>query len=345
MEQQTISIAKAGIQATLNARTSILAAANPINGRYDRQKSLKANVAMSPPIMSRFDLFFVVVDECDEVSDYNIARHIVSVHQRRDKAVQPKYSTAELQRYIKFARTIKPRLTKESSKLLSDCYRELRKGDGNRSSFRITVRQLESMIRLSEALARLYCEEEIKPKYVREAFKLLEKSIVHVEKDDVDLFADDEEHALDDADGDELPSSNPNASQDGARDRPSQRGAARKPADSIRYEKYVEIANVVAVHLRRLEQQGADAMRRSEVISWYLDSVGDRLTTKADLEAESVLAGRIIDRLITRDNVLVRVTEDMERLYDTEQERAEAEEAERKDPLLLVHPNYEPTQL
>lgn len=71
MEQQTISITKAGIQATLNARASILAAANPIYGRYDRSKTLKANVALSAPILSRFDLFFVVLDECDELADYN----------------------------------------------------------------------------------------------------------------------------------------------------------------------------------------------------------------------------------------------------------------------------------
>jgi DNA replication licensing factor MCM6 len=63
MEQQTISIAKAGIHATLNARTSILAAASPLWGRYDRSKPLKANVDISPPIMSRFDLFFVIFDE------------------------------------------------------------------------------------------------------------------------------------------------------------------------------------------------------------------------------------------------------------------------------------------
>jgi DNA replication licensing factor MCM6 len=65
MEQQTISITKAGIQATLNARTSILAAANPVYGRYDRTKTLKANVAVSAAIMSRFDLFFVILDECN----------------------------------------------------------------------------------------------------------------------------------------------------------------------------------------------------------------------------------------------------------------------------------------
>ncbi len=77
MEQQTISITKAGIQATLNARTSILAAANPVFGRYDKTKTLKANIAISAPIMSRFDLFFIILDECERSSDEKIARHIV----------------------------------------------------------------------------------------------------------------------------------------------------------------------------------------------------------------------------------------------------------------------------
>jgi DNA replication licensing factor MCM6 len=62
MEQQTISIAKAGVQATLNARTSVLAAANPIFGRYDKSLPLKKNINISPPIMSRFDLFFIICD-------------------------------------------------------------------------------------------------------------------------------------------------------------------------------------------------------------------------------------------------------------------------------------------
>ena len=77
MEQQTISIAKAGIHATLNARTSILAAANPTMGRYDKSKSLRYNVQISPPIMSRFDLFFVVTDKKDQNEDQAVANHIV----------------------------------------------------------------------------------------------------------------------------------------------------------------------------------------------------------------------------------------------------------------------------
>jgi DNA replication licensing factor MCM6 len=116
MEQQTISIAKAGIHATLNARTSILAAANPVGGRYDRKRSLRANLQMSAPIMSRFDLFFVVLDECNEKTDLNIARHIVNVHRFQDEAINPEFSTETLQRYIRYARTFNPKV-----RILSFC--------------------------------------------------------------------------------------------------------------------------------------------------------------------------------------------------------------------------------
>ncbi|KAF8138922.1 MCM2/3/5 family-domain-containing protein [Boletus edulis] len=196
MEQQTISIAKAGIHATLNARTSILAAANPIGGRYDRKKTLRANLAMSAPIMSRFDLFFVVLDECDERTDLNIAKHIVNVHRFQDEAINPEFSTEALQRYIRYARTFNPKLTPEAADLLVEKYRILRQDDTTgvgRNSYRITVRQLESMIRLSEAIARANCTSEIKPAFVREAYTLLRQSIIHVEQDDIDFDEEDGE--------------------------------------------------------------------------------------------------------------------------------------------------------
>lgn len=84
MEQQTISIAKAGIQATLHARTSILAAANPIFGRYDKGQSLRKNINISPPIMSRFDLYFIICDEINDDSDRRLSDFIVSMHQRKE---------------------------------------------------------------------------------------------------------------------------------------------------------------------------------------------------------------------------------------------------------------------
>ena len=111
MEQQTISIAKAGIQATLNARTSILAAANPLGGRYDKSKPLKYNVNLPPAILSRFDLLHVMVDEVNPAVDEAIAFHILAMH--RGRAPVPPYPMIELQRYIRYARSIKPRLTVE----------------------------------------------------------------------------------------------------------------------------------------------------------------------------------------------------------------------------------------
>ena len=120
MEQQTISIAKAGIHATLNARASILAAANPVKGRYDRSKSLNYNLNISAPIMSRFDLFFVIVDERDDYTDFNIAKHIINFHRKKDVAVKTFFTQKEMLIYLKFCRQIKPKLTKDSAKILLD---------------------------------------------------------------------------------------------------------------------------------------------------------------------------------------------------------------------------------
>ncbi|CCE62971.1 hypothetical protein TPHA_0D03350 [Tetrapisispora phaffii CBS 4417] len=198
MEQQTISIAKAGIHATLNARTSILAAANPINGRYNRKLSLRGNLNMTAPIMSRFDLFFVILDDCNEKIDTELATHIVDLHMKRDAAIDPPYTADQLRRYIKYARTFKPILTKEARDFLVSKYKELRNDDAqgySRSSYRITVRQLESMIRLSEAIARANCIDEITPAFVAEAFDLLKQSIIRVDVDDIEIDDDDIEEA------------------------------------------------------------------------------------------------------------------------------------------------------
>ncbi|VBB29325.1 unnamed protein product, partial [Acanthocheilonema viteae] len=181
MEQQTISITKA---------------ANPVGGRYDRSRPLKNNIQLSAPIMSRFDLFFILVDECNEIVDYAIARRILDTH--RQLAIQEKpetvYSLDDIHRYITFARCFKPRIGDAAAILLVSEYKRLRMSDSNNSttsSWRITVRQLESLIRLSEALARLHCEGEVKVEHVHEASKLLSKSIVRIEQPDIVLQEDD----------------------------------------------------------------------------------------------------------------------------------------------------------
>ncbi|KAH9258558.1 hypothetical protein BASA81_003060 [Batrachochytrium salamandrivorans] len=201
MEQQTLSITKAGIQATLNARTSVLAAANPIYGRYDRSKTLKANLTIGAAIMSRFDLFFVVLDEVDEINDRAIADHILQVHQRRtrgeddddnDNSNRIFFSSEQLQRYVKYARTIDPICSAAVQPKLVECYIKLRLGDAgvgvNRQAYRITVRQLEALIRLSEAIARLHLDPIIKDHHVEKAYQLLKTSIVQVESDSVHLY-------------------------------------------------------------------------------------------------------------------------------------------------------------
>lgn len=110
MEQQTISIAKAGVHATLNARTSILAAANPLFGRYDKTKNLQKNLNISPPIMSRFDLYFVVCDESNVSMDSNLCDFMIKMHRDKGEAAHKKYKTKTIRFYMSTARRIKPQL-------------------------------------------------------------------------------------------------------------------------------------------------------------------------------------------------------------------------------------------
>ena len=205
MEQQTISIAKAGINATLNARTSILAAANPAGGRYDKSRPLKQNVNMPPAILSRFDLLHVMIDEPDDEKDYAIARHIVDVHVRREAALAPKYAADVLQRYIRWARSLRPVMTDDAKLELVRSYVRLRGADaapGSGACYRITVRQLEALVRLSEALARLHGDDMVRVRYVREAKRLVSSSIIAVEASDISLDPNEEEEGID---GGELP--------------------------------------------------------------------------------------------------------------------------------------------
>lgn len=338
MEQQTISIAKAGIQATLNARTSILAAANPIGGRYDRRKTLRQNIAMTAPIMSRFDLFFVVLDECDEASDYNIARHVINTHRFRKEALTPEFTPEQIQRYMRYARTIKPRMTEEATEVLVERYRQLRQSDatGTGSSYRMTVRQLESMIRLSEALARLHGDSEIKAVYVREAARLLKSSIIRVETDNIDLEANERDWQQ--------------AAAELEREEVGKDAILQK--FSMRYEDYVRISNMLIYQLRRMEalgelSQGEDdnvndkdtmaedrpeeaSITRSALIEWYMEQIEGELTTEEQFHERRREVAAVIDRLVHKDSVLIELGARPEN----------PTEAAQFNPVIVVHPNY-----
>ena len=335
MEQQTISIAKAGIQATLNARTSILAAANPLGGRYNRKTTLRANINMSAPIMSRFDLFFVILDECNENVDRHLAEHIVDIHRLRDDAVRPEFSTEQLQRYIRFARTFKPEFTPEARALLVEKYKDLRAEDAQggigRNSYRITVRQLESMIRLSEAIAKANCVEDVTPNFVREAYGLLRQSIISVEKDDIEVDEEEDEvidPALNNADGgdnsrrdgdgdspmadDDAPAHDSDGDGDNgddgnaggggaARARGSQTPAPPPPPrrkTKIEYDKYMSILNLLVDRVNQDDVADGNGVEHDELVVWYLEQKEDELNTPEELETERDLVAKVLKRMV-----------------------------------------------
>jgi len=305
MEQQTISIAKAGIQATLNARTSILAAANPVGGRYNRKTTLRANINMSAPIMSRFDLFFVVLDECNENVDTHLAQHIVNLHRFRDQSIQPEFSTEQLQRYIRFAKTFKPVFTEEARAYLVEKYKELRADDAQggigRNSYRITVRQLESMIRLSEAIARANCVEDITEGFVREAFNLLRQSIIHVEHDDVEV-EDEDDPAMQVPQDVSANGAAPNGSVSGPHNdqnvAENGEGVIGKEKTKITYEKYIVMLNLLVKRVNEDEMTSGQGVEAEELTTWYLEQKEDEIDTEEDLVRERELVAKVLRRMV-----------------------------------------------
>ncbi|PMD36154.1 MCM-domain-containing protein [Hyaloscypha variabilis F] len=352
MEQQTISIAKAGIQATLNARTSILAAANPVGGRYNRKTTLRANINMSAPIMSRFDLFFVILDECNETVDRHLAEHIVGIHQLRDEAVQPEFTTEQLQRYIRFAKTFKPEFSPEAREVLVQKYKELRSDDAQggigRNSYRITVRQLESLIRLSEAIAKANCVEEISTGMVIEAFNLLRQSIISVEKDDVDVDEDDEEvvgkngtngHRRD-TDGDS-PMADADDGEDGDNGPDGGAGpSAAAPATSgerqktkVTYDKYISVVNLLVQRVNEDELSSGEGVDGETLVEWYLEQKEDELNGEEDYHAEKTLTKKIIKRMV-KENILMAI-----RGQGLVGEDGEGSSSTAEKTVYVLHPN------
>ncbi|KAJ9596650.1 hypothetical protein L9F63_012347, partial [Diploptera punctata] len=340
MEQQTISLAKAGVRATLNARTSILAAANPIGGRYDRAKSLQQNIALTAPIMSRFDLFFILVDECNEVVDYAIARKIVDLHSNIEDSVQKVYSREEVLRYITFARQFKPVISEEAARLLVEQYTHLRQRDslgGGKSTWRITVRQLESMVRLSEAMAKMECSDEVSVKHVKEAYRLLNKSIIRVEQPDIHLDEEDEQMADEPMDVDSATpaTQNDTNNDEAARGRPDQdKDVQKKKKLTLSFEEYRTLSTMLIVHMRNeeLQEGSSEGLKRSDVVTWYLEQIQEQIESEEELVERKGLVEKVIDRLIYHDQVIIPLM----RTGLTGDEDGSGD----SDPLLVVHPNY-----
>ncbi|MCD6536145.1 MAG: minichromosome maintenance protein MCM [Thaumarchaeota archaeon] len=180
MAQQTISIAKGGIVATLNARTSILAAANPVLGRYDPYRSFTDNVDLPITILSRFDLIFVLRDEPQKERDEKLAEHILGLQSKSTAVTSPPIKPEILRKYIAYAKRIQPELTPSAAKLIKDFYLQMRSIYQQTSTVTITARQLESLIRLAEARARAALREYVTEEDVFDVIDLMKRSLSEV---------------------------------------------------------------------------------------------------------------------------------------------------------------------
>ncbi|XP_061991062.1 DNA replication licensing factor MCM2 [Rosa rugosa] len=206
MEQQSISISKAGIVTSLQARCSVIAAANPVGGRYDSSKTFTQNVELTDPIISRFDILCVVKDVVDPVTDEMLAKFVVDSHfksqpkganmdditldesqediQASTSPVDPDILPQDLlKKYLTFAKLyVFPRLHDADLDKLSNVYAELRRESSHGQGVPIAVRHIESMIRMSEAHARMHLRHQVTGDDVDMAIRVALDSFISTQK-------------------------------------------------------------------------------------------------------------------------------------------------------------------
>ncbi|EGF98419.1 uncharacterized protein MELLADRAFT_76084 [Melampsora larici-populina 98AG31] len=197
MEQQTISISKAGIVTSLQARCSIVAAANPIGGRYNSQIPFSQNVQLTEPILSRFDIMCVVRDNSDPIVDELLAKFVVGSHLRSHPDFSPEVDEVNVQtsldqdiipqdmlkKYIQYAKEkVRPKLHQMDQDKMAKLFAELRRESLSTGSFPITIRQLESMIRMSEASAKMHLREYVRSDDIDRAIQVAIHSFVNGQK-------------------------------------------------------------------------------------------------------------------------------------------------------------------
>ena len=217
MEQGTISVAKAGITTMLNTRTSILAAANPVYGRYNSLKSITENVEMETTILSRFDAIFILKDVINSKKDEKLARHVLQLHQNKNdtdydgemvhNAISKSGNEISeknfleldfMRRYIQYAKEISPTLNSRSKNMLKSFYLEMR---AITSPIPITVRQLEAVIRMSEARAKLFLRTEVNEDDVKEAIRIFRNSTLKAAKEGLNVEGMNREEVVEEING------------------------------------------------------------------------------------------------------------------------------------------------
>lgn len=197
MEQQSISISKAGIVTSLQARCAIVAAANPVKGRYDSSLPFSQNVELTEPILSRFDILCVVKDLVDPVQDERLAEFVIGSHIKShpgyDSKTDPTPTIAAedadvinqdlLRKYIMYAKDkVHPKMQEVDVDKISKLYAQLRQESRDSDSIPITVRHMESMIRMAEASARIQLRENVRSDDVDLAIRVMLNSFINAQK-------------------------------------------------------------------------------------------------------------------------------------------------------------------
>jgi DNA replication licensing factor MCM6 len=321
MEQQTITLAKAGIKATLNAKASILAACLPKDTYYNPTRPIHKNVDMSPPIMSRFDLMFVVQDIHDVSTDDLVTKHILALHRHTEHRMQGALdlTTLELQRFIRLARTFKPKLTPEAHERLVKCYKKLREDRSYvRGACGVTVRSLESLVRLSEAVARVHLDDKITVQHVQDAFDLQFNALRRVERVDIDLGGD---LGGEEAAAEPVAPTEEEAAGGGA----AAQGVQRRKT-KVSFPDYERISRMLVQYLADQDQAGVE-VKEEDLTNWYLEQVEDEIETEAQLVEKQHVVQLIISRLINKDRVII--------VY-----RASADPLRPEQRVLVKHPNF-----
>jgi replicative DNA helicase Mcm len=181
LEQHTVSVAKGGIVATLNARAAVLAAANPSLGRYDPYRNITDNISLPVTLLSRFDLLFIMKDVPEPDSDSRMSEHILTLHRLKTTPEEPPLLPEVLRKYVAYAKRIEPALSEEAVNEIRQYYLKMRSMSGSTESpVVITPRQLEGLVRLAEARARSFLRDRVEAEDARAIIRLMTLSLQDV---------------------------------------------------------------------------------------------------------------------------------------------------------------------
>ncbi|CAB4057059.1 MCM8 [Lepeophtheirus salmonis] len=183
MEQQAVSVAKGGVVCTLPARTAVLAAANPVGGHYDQSRTVSENLKMSPALLSRFDIVFILIDRPDENLDQYLSDHIMKLHRKQGRSSALNFLNVDIDVSQVGISNLKERLKNNSKQMRMIPSDLMRKKQRSSDVTPITLRQLESMIRLTEARAKLELREKANREDAEDVIEIMKSSMVDVYKD------------------------------------------------------------------------------------------------------------------------------------------------------------------